>query len=111
MLTCPLCRQNWVFISKLCVECDEIRHLISIYGLDNITNVLKTNLVRPQSKIDEVINIECCIDKNSCIDSCKNNGYKNTKSSEVIKLNKLSGKLTLKLPTIKEDESYLRKSI
>ena len=105
MLTCPLCRENWVFISKLCVDCEEIRHLISIYGLNNITSVLKTNLVRPQSKIDEVINIECCIDKNSCIDSCKNNGYKNTKSSKV------SGKLTLKLPTIKEDESYLRKSI
>lgn len=106
MLTCPLCRQNWIFLSKLCVDCEEIRHLISIYGLDNITNVLKTNLVRPQSLIDEVINIDCCKGKNSCMDSCKNNGYKNTKSSEVIKLNKVK-----KLPTIKEDESYLRKSI
>lgn len=69
MLECPLCRVEWCVLSKLCVECEEIRHLISIYGRDNIKNILTTNLVRPQEKLDELFK--------------KNDGYKNVSTSEI----------------------------
>tara|TARA_R110000787_G_scaffold195263_3_gene306672 strand:+ start:1221 stop:1490 length:270 start_codon:yes stop_codon:yes gene_type:complete len=74
MFECPLCRKEWCVISKLCDKgCNDIRHLISIYGLENVLNVLKVNMVRPQEKLDEVCN---GIMK-------KNDGYKNTKTSEI----------------------------
>tara|TARA_R110000737_G_scaffold95031_1_gene129052 strand:+ start:3191 stop:3457 length:267 start_codon:yes stop_codon:yes gene_type:complete len=70
MFECPLCRKEWLLVSKLCDKgCEDIRHLISIYGKDNILNVLRTNLIRPQEKLDEVFK--------------KCEGYKNINTSSV----------------------------
>tara|TARA_R110000803_G_scaffold162565_4_gene226183 strand:+ start:2431 stop:2688 length:258 start_codon:yes stop_codon:yes gene_type:complete len=75
MFECPLCRREWCIVSKLCDKgCNDIRHLISIYGLENVLNVLKVNMVRPQEKLDEVCS--------SLIK--KNEGYKSINTSEVI---------------------------
>ena len=95
MFECPLCRQEWCIFAKLCDKgCEEIRHLISIYGLANILNVLKSNLVRPQAKIDEVINGDSIFQKP--------NAYKSVSTSEVaITKNSLRKK---KLDAIVEDE-------
>jgi len=45
MLNCPLCRQEWVFTSKLCESCDKIRHLMTIYDRDIILDILDKCLV------------------------------------------------------------------
>lgn len=98
MFECPLCREEWCIISKLCDKgCEEIRHLISIYGRENVLNVLKSHLVRPQCKIDEVVNGDSLFQKP--------NAYKNVATSSVsITKNSLRRH---KLTPIKETEGSM----
>jgi hypothetical protein len=60
--TCPLCRENWIVLSKLCDKCDTIRHLISIYSLDTVSKVLDKVLIidkfKEKTNIEPVINID-----------------------------------------------------
>lgn len=53
--TCPLCRKNWIFTSKLCEECDKIRHLIATYSLETVNNVLEKVLVINQFKQKKIL--------------------------------------------------------
>ena len=53
-LTCPLCRQEWILLSKLCPECDRIRFLMSIYSRDKILDILDKTLIVQKFK-EEVI--------------------------------------------------------
>lgn len=45
MLCCPLCREEWCFVSKLCPDCDKVRHLYSIYDKSIIMDILDKTLV------------------------------------------------------------------
>lgn len=40
-----MCREEYLLYSKLCPECEKIRHLMSIYGREKVVNVLESNLV------------------------------------------------------------------
>jgi len=53
--TCPLCRKNWIFTSKLCDECEKIRHLIATYSLETVNNVLEKVLVINQFKQQKIL--------------------------------------------------------
>ena len=53
-LTCPLCREEWILLSKLCPECDRIRFLMSIYSRDKILEILDKTLIVQKFK-EEVI--------------------------------------------------------
>tara|TARA_R110001592_G_scaffold157372_1_gene388211 strand:+ start:832 stop:1053 length:222 start_codon:yes stop_codon:yes gene_type:complete len=53
-LTCPLCREEWILLSKLCPECDRIRFLMSIYSRDKILDILDKTLIVQKFK-EEVI--------------------------------------------------------
>jgi len=50
--TCPLCRKNWIITSKLCDDCDRIRHYMEIYSRDKILTILEKLLVVEQFKCD-----------------------------------------------------------
>ena len=52
-LTCPLCREEWILLSKLCPECDRIRFLMSIYSRDKILDILDKTLIVQKFKEDE----------------------------------------------------------
>tara|TARA_R110000764_G_scaffold23894_1_gene58000 strand:- start:472 stop:693 length:222 start_codon:yes stop_codon:yes gene_type:complete len=53
-LTCPLCREEWILLSKLCPDCDRIRFLMSIYSRDKILDILDKTLIVQKFK-EEVI--------------------------------------------------------
>ena len=50
VFTCPLCRSEYIYISKLCCECDKIRFLMSVYNRETIINILNKVLVVQQFK-------------------------------------------------------------
>lgn len=52
-LTCPLCRQEWILLSKLCPECDRIRFLMSVYSREKILEILDKTLIVQRFKEDE----------------------------------------------------------
>ena len=54
-LTCPLCRVEWILLSKLCPECDRIRFLMSIYSRDKILEILDKTLIVQKFKEGETI--------------------------------------------------------
>ena len=54
-LTCPLCREEWILLSKLCPECDRIRFLMSIYSRDKILDILDKTLIVQKFKEEEVV--------------------------------------------------------
>ncbi len=39
--TCPLCREEWLVINKLCPRCDRIRHIISCYSREKVIEALE----------------------------------------------------------------------
>lgn len=39
--TCPLCREEWLLINKLCPRCDRIRHIISCYSREKVIEALE----------------------------------------------------------------------
>lgn len=53
MFMCPLCRCEWVLVSKLCTDCDRVRHLYSIYDKKVIMEILDKTLVVQKFKDDE----------------------------------------------------------
>ncbi len=50
VFVCPLCRNEYLLYSKLCEDCDSVRHLMSIYSKEEILSVLKNNLVVKHEK-------------------------------------------------------------
>lgn len=57
-LTCPLCRSEWIIVSKLCSECDRIRYLMSLYSRDKVIEILDKTLVVQKFKEDEKKEVE-----------------------------------------------------
>jgi len=52
-LTCPMCREEWIFTTRICDECDTIRHYMEIYSRDKILEILDKVLVVQQHKEKE----------------------------------------------------------
>jgi hypothetical protein len=50
MLSCPLCRKEWCITSKLCDECNKIKHLMDIYSREKVIEILEKVLVVEQFK-------------------------------------------------------------
>lgn len=38
---CPMCREEYLFISKLCPKCDRIRFIMSCYSRDKVLEVVE----------------------------------------------------------------------
>ena len=57
MFSCTLCQKEYCYVSKFCIKCRRIKHLLNLYG-DDVYNTLETVLVRNKtqqnSKIDNV---------------------------------------------------------
>ena len=45
MFSCPLCRYEAIYFTKLCDKCERIRHIISIYSIDKVIEVIEEKLV------------------------------------------------------------------
>ena len=45
MLSCPLCRKEWCITSKLCNDCNKIKHLMDIYSREKVIEILEKVLV------------------------------------------------------------------
>jgi len=45
MFSCPLCRTEWCITSKLCDDCNKIKHLMDIYSRDKVIDILEKVLV------------------------------------------------------------------
>tara|TARA_R110001606_G_scaffold243674_1_gene391477 strand:+ start:103 stop:366 length:264 start_codon:yes stop_codon:yes gene_type:complete len=79
---CPLCRENWIFTARLCVECEKIRHLIATYSLETINSVLEKVLVINKFKQELITNrpslspVEVTEIKKPVIEFKKNDKYK-----------------------------------
>ena len=52
-LTCPLCRNEWIILSKLCIECDRIRYLMNLYSRQKVLDILDKTLVVQKFKEEE----------------------------------------------------------
>ena len=39
-LTCPMCREEWIFTTKLCTDCDRISKLMRIYDRRIVLDIL-----------------------------------------------------------------------
>ena len=39
--TCPLCREEWLVINKLCPRCDRVRFIMSCYSRDKVIEALE----------------------------------------------------------------------
>ena len=50
ILTCPLCRDEWIFTTKICKSCDKIRYYMEIYSKSKILEILDKVLVVQQHK-------------------------------------------------------------
>jgi|TARA_A100000171_G_C2059602_1_gene109261 hypothetical protein len=48
---CPVCCEEYVFISKLCPSCSKIKHYCSIYGRERVYSLLNNVLSREEDKI------------------------------------------------------------
>tara|TARA_R100001015_G_C4612580_1_gene168130 strand:- start:645 stop:830 length:186 start_codon:yes stop_codon:yes gene_type:complete len=55
MFCCPLCEEEYIFVSSLCPQCTKIKDIIKLYGKDRILERLQTTYIvqRPKSKNDE----------------------------------------------------------
>ena len=53
-MTCPICREVYLLYSKLCKDCENIRHLMSIYGKEKIISVLNSNLIVGNKQSDKI---------------------------------------------------------
>jgi hypothetical protein len=53
MFSCPLCREEWCITSKLCEDCDKVRHLYSIYDKKIIMDILDKTLIVQRFKEHE----------------------------------------------------------
>jgi len=42
---CPVCRDEWIFTTRICSSCDRIRHLMTIYDKQIILDILDKTLV------------------------------------------------------------------
>tara|TARA_R110001632_G_scaffold156274_1_gene274565 strand:- start:375 stop:623 length:249 start_codon:yes stop_codon:yes gene_type:complete len=58
MITCPLCQENYIFVSSLCEECSRIRKLSSLYGRNTILTILESVLLRKQVGIIKKTELE-----------------------------------------------------
>lgn len=47
-LICPLCRDEWIFTTKICKSCDKIRYYMEIYSKSKILEILDKVLVVQQ---------------------------------------------------------------
>ena len=55
MFSCPLCKNEYLIFSSLCVECTKIKHIISLYGSDEVHAVLNKILLRGTDHINKSI--------------------------------------------------------
>jgi len=39
--TCPLCREEYCFIAKLCPACDKLRYIMASYSRDKVIEVVE----------------------------------------------------------------------
>ena len=39
--TCPLCREEWLIINKLCPRCDRVRFIMSCYSREKVIEALE----------------------------------------------------------------------
>ena len=39
--TCPLCRDEWLVINKLCPRCDRVRFIMSCYSRESVIEALE----------------------------------------------------------------------
>ena len=50
--TCPLCREEWLIVQKLCVECEKIRFIMASYSRDRVISVLEKIFLVDELKDD-----------------------------------------------------------
>ena len=67
ILTCPLCRDEWIFTTRICVSCDKIRHYMEIYSQSKILEILDKVLVVQQHKDNKLNDKEIEQNKQNCI--------------------------------------------
>jgi hypothetical protein len=71
MFNCPLCRNETIFIAKLCEKCDRIRHIVSIYSIDEVLGVLEDKLVVKSNEYKITIGNDVAMDVGGNVVECK----------------------------------------
>tara|TARA_R100000388_G_scaffold46800_2_gene35385 strand:+ start:2793 stop:3035 length:243 start_codon:yes stop_codon:yes gene_type:complete len=55
--TCPLCREEWLIVNKLCPTCDKVRHIMTLYSPKVVIETLeKIFLIKQLKEDDEELN-------------------------------------------------------
>ena len=49
MFSCPICNE-WLYVAKVCDDCDKIRQLCKLYGKAKLLEVLDKTMVIQQLK-------------------------------------------------------------
>ena len=39
--SCPLCREEWLIVNKLCPRCDKVRHIMQCYSRETVIGALE----------------------------------------------------------------------
>lgn len=50
---CPLCRESVIFMSRLCLECEKIRYVMSCYSREKVIEVVEKIFLIEQLKKDK----------------------------------------------------------
>ena len=60
MIVCPLCCENYVFISSLCEDCIKVKRMMALYSKTQVIDIFDSVLVRRvngiSAKTDKEIN-------------------------------------------------------
>ena len=52
-LSCPLCREEWLLINKLCPTCDKVRHIMTLYSPKVVVETLEKIFLIKQLQEEE----------------------------------------------------------
>lgn len=55
---CPVCCEEYIFITKLCPSCSKIKHYCSIYGKKRMMEVLDSVFSREEDKQNNKLKLE-----------------------------------------------------
>ncbi len=62
IFTCPLCQEEYIFLSEICQRCRRIRHYMNIYSTDKVHEILDNVLSRENDKINNKVKFEIAKD-------------------------------------------------
>ena len=55
MITCPLCNEEYVFVSAFCSQCTKLKRILNVYGREEVLLILEKVCLRSEKQREHKI--------------------------------------------------------